>query len=62
MGVTCDYCNDTGHAGGNLDDPNDCGFCERGERARRIARRERIEHERGNPTPLLGALMAEILG
>jgi hypothetical protein len=32
------------------------------EREERIARREEIERKRGNPTPLLGALMAEILG
>lgn len=25
--MSCDYCQDTGHAAGNLDDPNLCGFC-----------------------------------
>lgn len=24
----CLMCRGTGHAGGNLDDPNECGFCE----------------------------------
>lgn len=27
MKVDCPYCNDTGHAGGDLSDPNTCGFC-----------------------------------
>ena len=31
------------------------------ELAERIARREKIEAENGNPTPLLGALFAELL-
>lgn len=24
----CVYCRDTGHAGGRLDDPNPCGWCD----------------------------------
>jgi len=32
------------------------------EREERIARLEEIERERGNPTPLLAALMGELLG
>lgn len=24
----CQHCHDTGHAGGNADDPNECGFCD----------------------------------
>lgn len=26
--VKCPYCRDTGHAGGRLNDPNECGWCD----------------------------------
>ncbi len=29
MDPLCDYCQDTGHAGGNLNDPNQCGWCDK---------------------------------
>lgn len=28
----CPHCNGNGHAGGNQDDPNECGFCDNDSR------------------------------
>jgi len=45
------------HADDHADDVTDDD-----DRAARIAARERREHDRGNPTPLLAALWADVMG
>lgn len=50
--VACLYCYDTGHAGGHLDDPNECGWCDAygGAKVKVVLNRWGITHY-SRPTP-----------